>query len=222
MFYLLPWVFFLGSESRSLQMFCSSSEKRRPQHLDSSFMPSGMCYTNQRVRQKCKSNRNKTSKKVFVDEINKDNLNTDFSKFIIDSPEESSSSNASPNVSCIQKKNSDKPICNGKSAISDDTDSKTRKRDSAQKTNPNYDQTPPQLQLKPHCSCPQCVHWTDSTNWVKSPEYSEKPTKKLLEIYEISFFRRTQDREVYTIMSVDYNSTTKLAKLWKPKVLFHG
>lgn len=103
---------------------------------------------------------------------------------------------------------------------SDETDTTTSNSVNNPKVNGNNSEHA-HLVLKPHCSCSQCVHWTDSKEWIHSPEYSHKNDKKLLCNYKYSFFKKEDKNDLRNILGLEYGSGNNIGNKSKRKVLLH-
>ncbi|CAH1991104.1 unnamed protein product [Acanthoscelides obtectus] len=79
------------------------------------------------------------------------------------------------------------------------------------------------MEIKPHCRCKVCDRWTKDQGWGEGGEFEKyKPKVKLIGESKHEFLKEGTDDAPSEILSVDYNSLTRLEKKAMPKLLVHS
>ncbi|CAH1968602.1 unnamed protein product [Acanthoscelides obtectus] len=79
------------------------------------------------------------------------------------------------------------------------------------------------MEITPLCKCKRCNRWTKDQGWGEGGKYEKyKPKVKLIGGPKHKFLKEETDDEPSEILSVDYNSLTRLEKKALPKLLVHS
>ncbi|KAJ8972981.1 hypothetical protein NQ317_019012 [Molorchus minor] len=80
------------------------------------------------------------------------------------------------------------------------------------------------LNIKPVCSCKQCEHWTQESEWDKKISYGEKVPEihSVVDVESLMLFKEGIVESERCIKSLDYKNMTKVQKQAMLKVVVHG